>query len=266
MNPYHILGVPPHASDAQIKSAYRKLVKQFHPDVNKDQSEVRIKQLNEAYDVLSDPLRKADYDRSNAELTLEYEEDPQEVYRREYVERKRAERRQKKEDYERRVRTIYKYLRLIAIPALIFASLIIIDRYLPQHETHEVAEDGWQERIGMRMYGERTLVSFMATKHFVIAVPHQIHLSYDYHAVNKQLVTIAISPIFKIPTRVSFVENGRNYSADIKLTIYSNPGKLHYIMLFASLFVVLRKDYSNFNFTVALFQASLLFFIWLIFF
>lgn len=266
MNPYEILGVPPYATDAEIKSAYRKLVKQFHPDINKDQNDVRIKQLNEAYDILSDPARKSVHDRGGTESILEYEEDPREVYRREYIARKREERKQKREDYNRRVHAIYKFLRFVAFPALIFASLIVIDRYLPQREYHEVAEDGWQERIGLRTYGGRTLVSFMATKHFIIAVPHQIHLSYDYHAANKELLTIGISPIFKIPSTVSFVKSGMNYSADIKLTIYSNPARLHYIMLFTSLFVILRKEYSNFNFTVALFPAMLLFFIWLIFF
>jgi hypothetical protein len=266
MNPYEILGVNTDATYAEIKSAYRKLVKRFHPDVNRDQSEVRIKQLNEAYDILSDPLRKTAYDRGDTEYTFEYEEDPQEVYRREYIERKLAERQQKRADYNRKARAIYKFLRLIAFPALVFSSLIVIDRYLPQHEYYEVAVDGWQERIGTHKYGGRTLVSFMATKHFIIAVPHQIHLSYDYLATDKPLLTIAISPIFKIPSTVSFVKNGMNHSADIKLTIYSNPGRLHYIMLFTSLFVVLRKDYSNFNFTVALLPAMLLFFIWLMFF
>lgn len=53
MNPYEVLGVPSTATVAEIKSAYRKLVKQFHPDVNKDQDKVRIRQVNEAYDILS---------------------------------------------------------------------------------------------------------------------------------------------------------------------------------------------------------------------
>ena len=77
MNPYEILGVSPNATDAEIKSAYRKLVKKFHPDVDKDQPEGIIKLLNEAYDILSDPARKAQYDGRATVFTFEYEEDPQ---------------------------------------------------------------------------------------------------------------------------------------------------------------------------------------------
>jgi molecular chaperone DnaJ len=66
-NHYEILGVSKSASLDEIKSAYRKLSKQFHPDVNKEPgSEEKFKQINEAYSVLSDPNKKAEYERQNA--------------------------------------------------------------------------------------------------------------------------------------------------------------------------------------------------------
>jgi hypothetical protein len=266
MNPYEILGVSPHATDAEIKSAYRKFVKKFHPDVNKNQHEGIIKQLNEAYDILSDPARKAQYDRGATVFTFEYEEDPRDVYRREYIARRMEEERQKRAEYNRMVRSAYKVLRFIAFPTLIFASLIVIDRYLPQREYHEVAERGWQKRIGRYRRSQGELVSFIQTRHFIIAVPHEIHIDYDYNAANKELLTIAVSPILKIPSTVSMKKNGKYYSRDVKRNIFSNSGRLHYIMLITSLFVVLRKDYSNINFTVALLPVLLLFFIWLLFF
>ena len=142
MNPYEILGVSPNATDAEIKSAYRKLVKKFHPDVNKDHHEGIIKLVNEAYDILSDHTRRAQNDARGAGSTFEYEEDPREVYKREYVARKVEEGRQKRVEYDRMVRAVYKVLRLIAFPVLIFVSLLVTDRYLPQHEYHETAEYG----------------------------------------------------------------------------------------------------------------------------
>lgn len=61
---YQILGVHRQASADEIKRAYRKLAKQFHPDVNKGNraSEERFKEITAAYDVLSDPKKRQQYD------------------------------------------------------------------------------------------------------------------------------------------------------------------------------------------------------------
>jgi DnaJ-class molecular chaperone len=61
---YATLGVGRTASEKEIKSAYRKLARQYHPDVNKDpKAEARFKTINEAYEVLSDPKKREKYDR-----------------------------------------------------------------------------------------------------------------------------------------------------------------------------------------------------------
>jgi molecular chaperone DnaJ len=60
---YTILGVPRTADDAEIKRAFRKLAQQWHPDVNRDTgADDRFKEINEAYQVLSDPQRRQSYD------------------------------------------------------------------------------------------------------------------------------------------------------------------------------------------------------------
>ncbi|NJN88643.1 MAG: J domain-containing protein, partial [Leptolyngbyaceae cyanobacterium SL_7_1] len=61
---YHTLEVSPHASQAEIKQAYRRLAKIFHPDSNTTITDhERIAGINAAYEVLSDPQQRAHYDR-----------------------------------------------------------------------------------------------------------------------------------------------------------------------------------------------------------
>lgn len=61
---YDVLGVKRDADEKEIKKAYRALARKFHPDINKDAgSEDRFKAINEAYQVLSDPEKRAKYDR-----------------------------------------------------------------------------------------------------------------------------------------------------------------------------------------------------------
>lgn len=60
---YRILGIDLHASPADIKKAFRKLARKFHPDISKEpHAEMRMKEINEAYTVLSDTKRRKAYD------------------------------------------------------------------------------------------------------------------------------------------------------------------------------------------------------------
>jgi len=63
---YEVLGVNKNATDEEIKKAYRKLARKYHPDLNRDDpktAEAKMKEINEAYDILKDKEKRAQYDQ-----------------------------------------------------------------------------------------------------------------------------------------------------------------------------------------------------------
>lgn len=73
LDPYKVLGVDKNADASAIKSAYRKLARKYHPDVNPDDkvAEDKFKEISEAYDILSDPAKKDEYDNLGREAFYE---------------------------------------------------------------------------------------------------------------------------------------------------------------------------------------------------
>ncbi len=65
-NPYKILGITREASADEIKKTYRRLVREYHPDANPaaPQAEERFKEIQQAYETVSNPERRDEYDRS----------------------------------------------------------------------------------------------------------------------------------------------------------------------------------------------------------
>ncbi len=73
---YAILGVPRNATEKEIKEAYRKLVRRWHPDLNpsnREEAEKKFREINEAYEVLSDPDKRKFYDKYGPNWKAAYE-------------------------------------------------------------------------------------------------------------------------------------------------------------------------------------------------
>jgi curved DNA-binding protein CbpA len=62
-NLYEILGLKPHATTEDIRSAYRRLAREHHPDITGHSDAVRFREIRLAYEILSDPLSRARHDR-----------------------------------------------------------------------------------------------------------------------------------------------------------------------------------------------------------
>ena len=246
MTYYEILGLNRRATDQEIKLAYRKLVKLFHPDRNKSEEAKRaIVLINEAYETLADPNKREMYDNPNISAFPEpaYEQDPREINRMEYIRKKNEGakiERARKEQLERRIFTFFRW---ISFPSLVFATLLVGDFYLPAVKYDESAEKGWQEII-RRKYNRSELKSYMQTRHFAFRVPHEVHLNYPYLEEVRPLLQIHVTPIFKTVKVIELQLDGNSIEFLNAETIYALAFPIHWALLLSSLFTVVRREFS----------------------
>ena len=79
---YAILEVSTSATTTEIKKSYRRLARLHHPDLNQDALDTHIKRLNEAYEVLRDPIKRAAYDTQRREKKQRAEAEAHATYQR----------------------------------------------------------------------------------------------------------------------------------------------------------------------------------------
>jgi len=134
---YQIIGVRPDATDTEIKQSFRKLAVLYHPDKNASiEAEEKFKEVNEAYEVLSDPARRAQYDLliSGLNVTVRASDrDP--AYRR----RKRPFQSQR-EDVQSTTELMAEYLpkfRWVCWVSLLVCLLVVVDFLLPFRKLEE---------------------------------------------------------------------------------------------------------------------------------
>lgn len=184
-----------------------------------------------------------------------YEEDPVEAYKAEFK-RKRWEEEQaakaRRIEYERQAHRIARYC---AFPIVIFAFILLLDKYLPRDTYSEVAELGWQERGAGK---HPALYSYMQTKSFVFVVPHQAHLDYPYYDQNKPLIKIKTTPIFSIPVHASYTLGEYFYSFELTDNIHALFIPLTWILFISALFTSIAREYNKLTYSLAFLPLLLL--------
>jgi hypothetical protein len=248
MTHYEVLGVAENATSTQIRDAYRKLVKQYHPDTNPlPEAAEFIKQINEAYDVLSDAQRRATYDgRYRVYFEPVIEETPQEIYRREYLKRRHERERIEREEIlgwqikrDQVYQKIHWALRMLAIPVALYGFMLVVDSFLPRKVYHEI---GW--------YGDN---QYMQTTTFLIEVPSEIYVKYDFE--KPVPLNISTTPIFKKLKEASFTIDNQHYIWDISSWFRTFTEAL---LLICSFYVASEKEYTRKKYRLRFYMAGLL--------
>lgn len=139
-NYYQILGVSTHASQEEIRSAYRKLVVKYHPDRNPDpEAAERIREINLAYDVLGDADKRRKYDLARTMSRSQEPASPPAPAHRDPAYRRRAyappqNRQPVVSEWMRRYR---KYSYKLSGVAFVFCLILVIDAVIPSRTVQE---------------------------------------------------------------------------------------------------------------------------------
>jgi len=253
---YEILGISGAASIDEIRTAYNTLIKLSHANTNSsDEARQFAAQLREAFEVLSDPIRRTQYDHSlygapPQQASVEYvvEEDPSEVYRREYIQRKQSEKEDAHRVNEEWRKGIFRIMRLLNFVILAVAIVQTIDYFLPGRIYEESSIREWSEQRGGGRH--KYIACMIKTMHFTIRVPCSLYYGYHYNADDPQPLFIRETTVFKIPRTVSYEDGKKMITLTLPDTIYSFGLTKPLFLLGVTIGILLirRYNYSTFQF------------------
>lgn len=244
MTYYDVLEVASTAGFAEIRSSYRRLVKIYHPDLNPSaEARERIVKLTEAYEVLSDPMKKLVYDnRLNGVYTPPQEtvqqEDPREVMKREYIRRKREKEQQHWEQLFAMKVKFYQFQRYFAWFALALGLLFTADYYFLRTGDTYTLTDIRITRFGdcgisLGNFGYKTDVSF-----YEKAKKHQV-----------KEVTLMYSRLHGMVVGFTAKDVGFYHVQD---TMHTLKNVFPFLLLVISALLIWKREYADWSLTLGL--------------
>lgn len=235
---YQILGIGSQASDAEIKKAYRKLAVKYHPDKNPvDSTDELFKEINEAYEVLSDPEKKHRYDSGENIL-----KSPPTTQHRDPAYHRRARpyaAPQKKDNLQRELMKQYlpiaKWISQIAVVASI---MIIMDFIIPYNQDQEIIVE--VQKVYMASRTGRIVDPFLVL--LITESGKKLEVSYEFNVVRLDApIVVHRSTILGVPTKVVSQNNPDNQER-IQKSIYQN---LIFFPIILAIFSLLSRFVSN---------------------
>jgi hypothetical protein len=215
-------------------------------------------ELTEAYSILTNPVRREALD-SEIALAESFEhahETAAEAYRREYLLRKwKKIRRQKRQRIirERNLGRSTRYLAILIFPIAIF---LMLDLFLPPIAYREVPITGWQRT------GKRTFTTYMQTRNFLLIVPDEIHVYYDYYAKHKEPLQIEVSRFLSIQLNASVKHRGSVAHFSVaRGTLYTGGGIIPILFFISCLVTISIRKYSMLSASLCLLPFIILAFI-----
>lgn len=214
-----ILGVEQDASQEQIKAAYRRLAKQYHPDRNPDEQAVhKFQELKEAYELL---LRAGgdDYWSPIDEEAEAY--NAQQAWREELRARRARERHEKALQQAQLLQQLYRLLNYPLGAYVIFLSLLIVDYVLPATEHPEEVTAITQVYFSGRGTGSRTL------SHQIVHFRNfRMRLSREEGAVSFGPATVYTTPVLQVVLGAAISREGKQRELEPVYGLYHRFGLL----------------------------------------
>jgi hypothetical protein len=257
---YQILRISRHSTSAEIKRAYRRLAVVFHPDKNRSpEASALFQEINEAHQILSDPLLRARYDGSLRQpfvvetppesTSQPYHRDP--AYRRRHAP---GYRRPPPQPSERLLMMIHflKYLRLIAFAGIGWCAFLVFDYALPFRVSEEKVISESNRIISWQFHHVPYVLVTEKSHQFPITAA-----SVDFFPVGST-VKVLSSRILNILVRVE--AEGDRYTLDSLETIYQNLMFAPLILLVISSIGLTLKKGIEFRFSFAIVILTIMFF------
>ncbi len=256
---YQVLRISRLANADEIKRAYRRLAVLFHPDKNSSQDALRLfQEINEAHEVLSDPLKRSTYDLmlQGGGIRVTVEQQPQ-TWHRDPAYRRRQQagyRPQKPGPSEKLLMMLHmlRFLRTASLVGLAWCAILVLDYSLPFRETRErVLPEGYR-KVSWQLHHEPNVI--VTEKDHEFPVPFN---GVDHFPVGSQ-VNVVTSRLLNVLVQVE--SEDKTYIIDSLASIYQNMMIVPVILLIVSAAGMLVKRGIEFRFNLLVSISILLIF------